>query len=204
MLLDFSQTDAGTAYQWLIATVTPRPIAWVSTLSANGISNLAPFSFFQVVTGTPPTLMISPLIQDDGRVKDTVLNIQATGEFVVNLVPFAMAQAMNATSSPFPHGESEFERCGIPSLTSTRVQPPRVAGVPVSFECRLAAVHPYPAERPSCHLILGEVLVAHVDEAILNEAGRVDPDRIDLLGRMGGRWYSRTQSGSNFELTRPQ
>lgn len=203
MIIDFTKTDPLLAYQWLTATVTPRPIAWVSTRSAQGISNLAPFSFFQVVTGTPPTVMLSPLVQGDGSLKDTVRNIQETGEFVVNLVPFAMADRMNATAFGYEHGISEFERCHIPSQASEHVHPLRVDGASVSFECRMAALYPYPEHKPSCHIILGEVLLAHIDESILDERGRVDPARLDIIARMGGKWYSRTRSEANFELSRP-
>jgi flavin reductase (DIM6/NTAB) family NADH-FMN oxidoreductase RutF len=203
MIIDFAATDPLVAYQWLTATVTPRPIAWVSTLSADGVSNLAPFSFFQVVTGHPPTVMISPLVQGDGSLKDTVRNIQDTGEFVVNLVPFALADQMNATAFGYEHGISEFERCEIGHLPAERIHPYRVQGATVSFECKVATIHPYPADKPSCHIILGEVLLAHLDESILDEKGRVDPMRLDIIARMGGKWYSRTQSDANFELARP-
>ncbi|MDR3518201.1 MAG: flavin reductase family protein [Azospirillaceae bacterium] len=203
MFLDFTTLPPLTAYRWISSTVIPRPVAWVSTCSAAGVSNLAPFSYFQAVTAAPPTLMLSIGLKPDGLQKDTTRNIERTLEFVVNLVSFEQAAAMNATSYAFEHGISEFEHCGIPSLPSTRVAPARVQGAPVAFECRLAAVHPYPVAQPTCHVILGEIVAAHIDERILNAEGRVDPMRLDLVGRMGGDWYTRTADEGNFEMKRP-
>jgi flavin reductase (DIM6/NTAB) family NADH-FMN oxidoreductase RutF len=204
MIIDMAETGASRAYQWLASTVTPRPVAWVSTLSHSGEGNLAPFSFFQVITGDPPTVMISPLHRGDGGLKDTVLNIQATGEFVISLVPFALVDAMNECSASYPHGVSEFERAGVAPAASTRVKPPRVAASPVSLECMAVQCQPYPADRPSCHVILGRVLAMHIDDAVLGADGRVDPVRLDLVSRMGGDWYGRTVSDANFTLGRPQ
>lgn len=204
MYVDFNGLSARKAYHWLASTVTPRPVAWVSSLSAEGIANLAPFSFFQVVTHTPPTLMVCPLLNSDGSMKDTATNIAATGEFVVNLVPFALVSAMNQTSFGYDRATSEFDAAQVASLPCQKVKPPRVAGVPVSFECRLASITPYPADTPSCHVILGEVVAAHIDEAIVGPNGQVDPHQLDAVSRMGADWYGRTRSDTNFELTRPE
>ena len=204
MLIDFSTLDARTAYFWMASTITPRPVAWISTCSATGVTNLAPFSFFQMITPAPPTLMISPLLQADGSMKDTARNIKETGEFVVNLVPFSMVDNMNATSFRYPAGDSEIERCNIATVASSHVTPPRIAGVAVSFECRLATMTPYPAEQPSCHMILGQVLTAHIDESILDAAGQIDPVKLDIVSRMGSDWYGRTSGEGNFSLARPE
>src|SRR6059058_4780815 len=130
MLLDFSQLPPRDAYAWMIGTILPRPIAWVSTISKAGATNLAPFSFFQGVTSNPPTLMFVPVNARDGTKKDTVRNLEQVPEFVVNLVPFALAEAMNNTSALLPYGESEFEKFGIASTPSERIRPPRVAAAP--------------------------------------------------------------------------
>ncbi|MES2423592.1 MAG: flavin reductase family protein [Pseudomonadota bacterium] len=204
MYLDFSTLNARTAYYWLASTVTPRPVAWVSSLSADGVANLAPFSFFQVVTHTPPTLMICPLVNSDGSMKDTAANIAATGEFVVNLVPHTLVQQMNQTSFGYDRATSEWERAGLAGLPSSKVKPQRVSGVPVSFECRRVSVTPYPADAPSCYIILGEVVAAHIDEAIVGTNQQIDPMALDLVSRMGADWYGRTRSEANFELTRPE
>ena len=203
MRIDFAVLDARTAYFWMASTITPRPVAWVSTCSAAGVTNLAPFSFFQMITPSPPTLMISPLLHPNGSLKDTARNIEQTGEFVVNLVPFPMVDAMNASSFSFAADESEIERCGIATAPSEMVRPPRVAGVAASFECRMASMTAYPSGTPSCHIILGQVVLAHIDERIL-DAGQVDPVKLDLVSRMGADWYGRTSGDANFSLQRPQ
>src|SRR3954462_7983318 len=137
MLLDFSQLHPRDAYGWMISKILPRPIAWVSTISVDGKTNLAPFSFFQGVCANPPTLMFVPVNTRDGAKKDTVRNLEQVPEFVVNLVPFALAEKMNACSALLPYGESEFEKFGIASTPSEKVRPPRVADAPVAFECTL-------------------------------------------------------------------
>ena len=201
MQLDFSALQPLERYRWLASTITPRPIAWVSTQSAEGVSNLAPFSFFQVISDDPPTLMVNVNHRADGGLKDTLLNVQASGELVIQLVSFAQAEAMNASAAVLPYGISEFEQCGIASLPSQQVTPPRVAGAAVAFECRVAQIQAYPAENPNCHLIFAEVLLAHIDDAVLNEQGRIDAHKLDLVGRLGGMAYSRTRD--TFEMQRP-
>ena len=201
MQLDFSALEPLERYRWLASTITPRPIAWVSSRSAEGVSNLAPFSFFQVISDDPPTLMINVNHRADGGLKDTLLNVQASGELVIHLVSFAQAEAMNASAAVLPYGISEFEQCGIASLPSQRVAPPRVAGAAVAFECRVAQILSYPADKPNCHLIFAEVLLAHIDDAVLNDQGRIDAHKLDLVGRLGGMAYSRTRD--TFEMRRP-
>lgn len=201
MLIDFSQLAALDAYRWLASTVTPRPIAWVSSRSAAGVSNLAPFSFFQVISDEPPTLMVNVNHHPDGSLKDTLRNAEETGELVIQLVSFKHADAMNASSAILEHGVSEFEQCGIASLASERVAVPRVAGAAVTFECKVSQIQPFPQNNPNCNLIFAEVLLAHIDDAVLNEKGRVDPHKLDLVGRLGGMSYTRTRE--TFDMTRP-
>lgn len=186
MRLDFRQLDGAAAYRWLAATVTPRPIAWISTRSAAGVDNLAPFSFFQVICDAPPTLIVSISPRPDGSEKDTLRNARDSGELVVQLVSQAQAEAMNASSATLGPEVSEFERCGIAS---------------VAFECRLVQAMPYPAEHPSRHLLFAEVLVAHIDDAVLADARHVDPRQLDLVGRLGGNQYTGTRDV--FAMTRP-
>src|SRR5215211_5897215 len=137
MILDLTGLRPRDAYGWMISTIMPRPIAWVSTISVEGKTNLAPFSFFQGVTANPPTLMFVPVNTRDSTKKDTVRNIEQVPEFVVNLVPFALAEQMNATSTMLPYGESEFQAFGVAAAVSERIRPPRVAAAPVAFECTL-------------------------------------------------------------------
>jgi flavin reductase (DIM6/NTAB) family NADH-FMN oxidoreductase RutF len=201
MQLDFRTLEPLERYRWLASTITPRPIAWVSSLSAEGVSNLAPFSFFQVISDDPATLLINVNHRADGGLKDTLLNVQASGELVIQLVSFAQAEAMNASAAVLPYGISEFEHCGIASLPSQHIAPPRVAGAAVAFECRVAQILPYPPTAANCHLIFAEVLLAHIDDAVLTEQGRIDAGKLDLVGRLGGTAYSRTRD--TFEMSRP-
>jgi len=203
MRLDFTTMDRRTAYYWMASTIAPRPVAWVSTVSAEGVANLAPFSFFQMVTPNPPTLMICPQINGDGSLKDTARNIQAAKEFTVSLVPFSLVHQMNDTSFAFEHGTSEFATVGVRSEPSQVVQPARVAGSPMSFECRTSSFVLHPADHPTCAIILGEVVAAHVDETIVGADGIIDPVKLDLVSRMGADWYGRTNSADNFRLARP-
>ena len=201
MELDFTALTPLEAYRWLASTVTPRPIAWVSTRSREGVDNLAPFSFFQVISDEPPTLMVNVGNRADGSLKDTLRNVQETGELVIQLVGFAQTDAMNASSANLAHGQSEFLHCAIATQVSQRVAPLRVLGAPVAFECRVAEIQPYPRQAPSCHLIFAEVLLAHVDDAVLDADGRIDPLKLDLVGRLGGSAYSSTRD--IFRMQRP-
>lgn len=202
MQLDFSALGAAEAYRWLTATVTPRPIAWVSTRSDDGIDNLAPFSFFQVVCDAPPTLMLSISMREDGSVKDTLRNVQHNGELVIQLVSHAQRDAMNASSAALPHARGEFAEFGIAGVAAERVAALRVAAAPVAYECRVAEIKPYPARQPRHHLVFAEVLMAHVDDAVLADARHVDPARLDLVARMGGSLYATTRD--TFSMIRPR
>ncbi|MSU49071.1 MAG: flavin reductase family protein [Opitutus sp.] len=201
MLLDFSTLKPREAYGWMISTILPRPIAWVSTISLDGLTNLAPFSFFQGVTANPPTLMFVPVNTRDGAKKDTVPNIELVPEFVVNLVPFALAEQMNATSAMLPYGESEFEKFGIAPAPSSRVRPPRVAAAPVAFECTLDRIVCVGEGPIAANVIFGRIQVAHVADAVLGADGHPDPALLDLIGRLGGDAYTRTRD--RFEMERP-
>lgn len=202
MQIDFSHLSPVEAYRWLASTVTPRPIAWVSTRAADGTSNLAPFSFFQVISDEPPTLMVNISTRDDGTLKDTLRNVRETGELVIQLVSAAHAESMNASAAVLPYEVSEFEHCGIASVPAERVRAPRVAGAAVAFECEVAEIQPYPRDNPNCHLIFARVLLAHIDDAVLIDNGRhVDPQALDLVGRLGGSNYCTTRD--RFSMVRP-
>jgi flavin reductase (DIM6/NTAB) family NADH-FMN oxidoreductase RutF len=201
MLLDFEKLPGRDAYSWMVSAITPRPIAWVSTVNAAGQTNLAPFSFFQGVCGSPPTLLFTGANDRNGKKKDTILNIEAVPEFVVNVVPYALAEPMNATSAPLPHGESEFEKFDVATAPSAVVRPPRVAASPVAFECRLDRIV-HVGEGPlAANVVFGRIVRMHVAEAVLGANGAIDPAKLDLIGRMGGDLYTRT--GGFFSITRP-
>jgi flavin reductase (DIM6/NTAB) family NADH-FMN oxidoreductase RutF len=190
-------------YRILIDTVVPRPIAWVSTLS-NGRLNLAPFSFFNAVSAKPPLLGFSPSLRwVDGRPapKDTLRNIRETGEFVVNMVTFAIAEAMNLTSGDYESSINEFELAKLATRPSQVVRPPQVAQSPVSFECKVERIIDFGSEPPSGSLVIGEIVSVHLEDEVLKD-GRLDADVVDLIGRMGGMEYSRTTQ--RFEMKRPE
>ncbi|MSU32855.1 MAG: flavin reductase family protein [Pedosphaera sp.] len=188
-------------YEWMIGTLLPRPIAWISTVSGEGVSNLAPYSFFQGVCARPPTLMFCPVNHRDGSPKDTLRNIRETGEFVVNLVRFEDALQMNQTSKTLPFGESELDQFKVDSLPSIRVRPVRVATAPVAFECRLDRIVVISEGPAGGNAVFGRILRIHVEDSILGTDGRPDPDRMDLIGRVGGSDYVRTRD--RFTLDRP-
>jgi flavin reductase (DIM6/NTAB) family NADH-FMN oxidoreductase RutF len=201
MLLDFSALSAPVAYQWMSTTILPRPIAWVSTVSPEGGTNLAPFSFFQGVTANPPTLMFVPVNNREGRKKDTVRNIELVPEFVVNLVPHRLAEAMNATASLLPYGQSEFERFGVASAPSVKVRPPRVAEAPVAYECTLDRIVHIGSGPLAANVVFGRIVAAHVRDDVLGSDGFPDAGKLDLVGRLGREAYTTTRD--TFSLKRP-
>ena len=201
MIIDFSALSPRAAYGWMTGTILPRPIAWVSTISPEGRPNLAPFSFFQGVTANPPTLMFVPVNTRDGSKKDTVRNLERVPEFVVNLVPSALAEAMNATAALLPYGESEFARFGIAAAPSQRVKPPRVALAPVAFECTVHQIVLIGEGPLAANVVFGRIHQAHVRDDVLSASGEPDPVKLDLIGRLGGESYTRTTD--IFDLKRP-
>lgn len=201
MLLDFEKLSPRDAYAWMIGAITPRPIAWVSTISADGRTNLAPFSFFQGVCASPPTLLFTGANDRTGRKKDTIINVEQVPEFVVSVVPHALREPMNATSAPLPHGESEFEKFAIATAASLHVKPPRVAASPFSFECRVDRIVHIGEGPLAGNVVFGRILCAHVDDTVLGPEGKLDPAKLDLIGRMGGELYANTREV--FKIERP-
>lgn len=191
------------AYQTLLHCVAPRPIAFTSTMSAAGEANLAPFSYFMAGGANPCSVVISPTTTRTGEHKDTLKNIEATGEYVINIVTYEMRDRMNQTSAPYPYGVSEWEKAGITAAPSKLVKPARVAESPLSLECRLYQIIPHGDGPLSANYVIGEVICVHISNALLNEDGAIDPRRIDYISRMGGDWYSRVTTDSMFELGRP-
>jgi flavin reductase (DIM6/NTAB) family NADH-FMN oxidoreductase RutF len=201
MKVDPIASGARDAYRLMIELVTPRPIGWVSTISAAGKSNLAPFSFFNAVGANPPSLCFSCANRRDGSVKDTVRNIEATKEFVVNVASFDLRTAVNESSAELPYEESEFEHCGLTPLPSERVAPPRVGEAKASFECVLHEIVRVGEGSLAANLVIGRIVLIHITDAVINELGHVDPSKLDTIGRMGGDAYARTTD--LFSLPRP-
>jgi flavin reductase (DIM6/NTAB) family NADH-FMN oxidoreductase RutF len=187
-------------YKILIGTVLPRPIAWVSTVDLSGNLNLAPFSFFTVASVNPPILCFSPLLKENSIEKDTLANINQTGEFVVNIVSYGLAQAMNRTSGPYPSEVNEFDVAGVTPRQSTTVKPPCVADSLVNFECKLQQIIPLGSEPMAGNLILGKVCNIHLHPDIVRN-GEVESESLDAIGRLGGNMYSTIRDC--FEMERP-
>lgn len=192
--IDVDEHD-GSLYRILSSGVVPRPIAWVSTTSEDGVDNLAPYSFFTVASVEPPVLLFAPVDDAEG-LKDTPRNARDTGEFVVNLVTEDLAEAMNETSATLPAGESEFDHAGLERADSTAVDPPRVAGAKVAFECSLHEL----VDVGGSTLVLGEVRHVHLEKSVTTD-GKIDIDEIDAVGRLAGSLYARTDD--RFSLERP-
>lgn len=193
MHYDFSQLSGRNAYKLLVSTIVPRPIAWIVSQNAQGQVNAAPFSFFNAMADDPPTLVIGIGSRDEGGPKDTLRNIQETGQFVINLVNQEMAQAMNVTATPFACGVNELEKAGLNSLPSLQVKPPRIATSPVAFECELVQTV---LLSDTNTLVIARALACHIDDRYLLDAAKcyVNTPELKLIGRMhGAGWYTNTQ-----------
>jgi flavin reductase (DIM6/NTAB) family NADH-FMN oxidoreductase RutF len=208
MIVSPSDLPHNELYGLLLNSVAPRPIAWVSTMSAAGQLNLAPFSFFNAVCVDPPLLAFAPGLRrpkqaeaSRGEAKDTLRNIRATGEFVVNIVTYELAEAMNLTSGEYDASVNEFELAKITPEASTVVRPPRVAESPVSFECRHYQILDFSSQPIGSSLVIGRIVSIYVNDAHLRE-GKLDRNSLDLIGRMGGMQYTRTTQ--RFEMVRPK
>jgi flavin reductase (DIM6/NTAB) family NADH-FMN oxidoreductase RutF len=208
--MDFNVTDLAYRefYNIMLSSVAPRPIAWVSTLSAAGQPNLAPFSFFIAISSRPPLLAFAPSLRmrKDGEVphgetKDTLRNVRETGEFVVNVVTYDLAEAMNLTSGEYDATVNEFDLAGLTPCPSQRVKPPRVGESAVSYECKVHQILDFSSPPHGNSLVIGEIVSVHISEKHMKD-GRIDPDSLDLIGRMGGNQYSRTKE--RFEMVRPK
>jgi len=189
MEVDLNQMGTRERYAWMIGSILPRPIAFVSTISAEGVPNLAPFSYFNGVSSTPPILSVSVGPKRGGLQKDTVRNVEATGELVVNIVTESIGEAMVKTASDWTPDVSEFDVSGLTPLASTVVRPPRVAESPVSFECRVVEIVKVGKEGYETSLILAEVVLLHVADEVLRN-GLPDAEKIRPLARLGGDLYA--------------
>ena len=186
----------------LNALVCPRPIAWISTLGANGIANLAPYSYFNAVSADPPCVMFAPNAAAVDQVKDTYRNLEEIPEFVVNLVSRDLAEPMNESSGSFPYDVNEFEQCGLDALPSAIVRPPRVRRSKAALECRVYEIVNLPTgvDGRQSHVVIGEVLGIHIDDELIVD-GRVAEGRLDPLARLG--YFNYAGLDEIFELRRP-
>ena len=201
MIIEVSSADVLTVYRALVSVVVPRPIAWVTTVDSLGRVNLAPFSFFNAFGANPPIVVFSPTLRRDGSKKDTLLNLEAVGEFVVNAAVDDLAEQLNATSAGLPRGQSEAEHAGLTLVPSARVRPPRVAESPVHLEGRVRQIIPIGDGPIAANLIIGEVVLIHIEERVLDATGQVDPCKLRAIARLGGTDFCRTTD--LFQMERP-
>ena len=201
MLIDIATAPVLDVYHALIGIVTPRPIAWVTTLNANGVVNLAPFSFFNAFGSNPPIVVFSPTLRRDGSKKDTLRNLEARGEFVLNAAVESLAQQVNLSSKELPPEESEVTLTGLHVVASIKVAPPRIAESPVHMEARVRQIIPCGNGPIAANLVIGEVVAMHINDAVLDASGRVDPRKLRPIARLGGDYYCRTTD--LFEMKRP-
>jgi flavin reductase (DIM6/NTAB) family NADH-FMN oxidoreductase RutF len=202
--LDPKDISVQKLHQYLLGAIGPRPIAFASTVDAVGRPNLAPFSFFNVFSANPPILIFSPA--RSGRTnttKDTYNNVKVVPEVVINIVNYDIVHQMSLASSPYAPGVNEFEKAGFTALKSDSVKPFRVAESPVQFECKVNEVIELGTEGGAGNLIICEVLKIHIHDEVLDSNGMIDQQKIDLVARMGGDWYSRANTESMFEITKP-
>lgn len=189
---------------YLLGAVGPRPIAFASTIDAQGRPNLAPFSFFNCFGSNPPTLIFSPARRGrDNTTKHTYHNVKAVPEVVINVVTYAMVQQVNVASGEYPEGVSEFEKAGFTPLKSERVRPFRVKESPIQMECIVKQVIETGDQGSAGNLVICEPVLMHIDERVLNEKGTIDPRKTDLVARMGGPFYCRAHGEALFELPQP-
>ncbi len=200
MKIDPSKLDRKQGHDLMVGAALPRPIAFVSTVAKNGVLNLAPFSFFIPLSANPAILGIGIGRRSDGSKKDTLANIEATREFVVNVVTEEIAEAMNQSAGEYPPEVDEFKISGLTPVRSDLVKPPRVSESPIQMECRLMQILEFGKFPRINNFVIGEVLQVHViDELLVN--GGIDHSRLKAIGRMGGDLYCRTMDV--FEMKRP-
>lgn len=202
--VDPSSTPLPQLHQYLLGSVSPRPICFASTIDGQGRLNLAPFSFFNVVSANPPVVVFSPNNSGrDGTPKQTYLNAKEVPEVVVNVVSYKMLQQMNVAAAPWAHGVSEFEKAGFTPLASDLVKPMRVAEAPVQLECKVIDIKEFGDGGGSGKLIMAQVVKMHIKQSVLSADGKLDPFKLQLVGRMGGSWYCVPEQDCMFELSQP-
>ncbi|NBX81117.1 MAG: flavin reductase family protein [Flavobacteriales bacterium] len=204
LTLDPKELPVPKLHQYLLGAIGPRPIAFASTVDAEGRANLAPFSFFNVFSANPPILIFSPARSGrSNTTKDTYNNVKIVPEVVINVVNYDIVHQMSLASSPYSPGVSEFEKAGFTPLASDLIKPFRVAESPVQFECKVNEVVELGKEGGAGNLIICEVVKIHINEEVLDANGMIDQHKIDLVSRMGGNWYCRADQQSMFEIQKP-
>ncbi len=204
LTIDPKEIPVPKLHHYLLGAIGPRPIAFASTVDAEGNDNLAPFSFFNVFSANPPILIFSPARSGrTNETKDTYNNVKAIPEVVINIVNHAIVHQMSLASSPFAPEISEFEKAGFTALASETIKPKRVAESPVQFECKVIEVRELGDQGGAGNLVICEVQRIHISESVLDENQQIDQLKIDLVARMGGNWYCRADEKSMFEISKP-
>lgn len=204
MTIDPQKITVSKMHAYLLGAVTPRPIAFASTVDDEGNVNLSPFSYFNCFGAYPPILIFSPARRGrDNTTKHTYENILQIPEVVIHIVSYSMVYQMSLASAEYPKGVNEFIKAGFAQVASVCVKPPRVEEAPVAFECKVIQVIPTGDQGGAGNLVICEVVMMHVREEILDEAGRIDPFKLDAVARLGADWYCRVQGDSIFKIPKP-
>lgn len=199
--IDPAQIATKDLHQFILGAVAPRPIAFASTLSIEGVPNLAPYSFFNAFSSNPPILIFSSNRRvANNTTKDTLKNVEDTGEVVINVVSHAIVRQMALCSVEYDASVNEFEKAGFTPLPSEQVKPFRVAESPVQMECKVEQILPLGEKGGAGNLIICRIVLMHIDERVLTETGRIDPHKIDLVARMGRFYYARASGPAIFEI----
>lgn len=202
--IDPKEVNTAAFHGYMLGAVAPRPIAFASTVDKEGNVNLSPFSFFNAFGANPPTLIFSPARRvRDNTTKHTLENVLEVPEVAINICNYAMVEQMSLSSTEYEKGVNEFIKAGLTELPSERIKPPRVSESPAQFECVVKDVVQLGTEGGAGNLIICEVLLAHIDEAILDTNGKIDPFKLDAVARMGGNWYCRANGDALFEVEKP-
>jgi flavin reductase (DIM6/NTAB) family NADH-FMN oxidoreductase RutF len=202
--IDPKEISVPQLHGFLLSAVAPRPIAFASTIDKEGNPNLSPFSFFNVFSANPPVAIFSPARRGrDNTTKHTYENVKEHPECVINIVNHAMVEQMSLSSTEYPEGVNEFEKAGFTMLASEEVKPYRVAESPVQLECKVLEIKELGQNGGAGNLVICEVVRLHIQEHYLDENGKLDTQKLDLVGRMGANWYVRAQGDALFEIQKP-
>ena len=199
MEIDIKDLEPSMIYKLMISSIVPRPIAWVSTISKDGVLNIAPFSYYAGVSSVPPLIMISIGKKETKEKKDTWQNIEETGEFVINTVAKELVDKMNITSLPFEREIDEFEKAGLTPIPSDVVKAPRIKESPINIECKKFEI----IEIGKMGMILGEIIKFHIKDELINEKGYIDTTKLEIVGRLGGANYCLITKENTFQLKKP-
>lgn len=204
MIVNPKEVSVGKMHSYLLGAIVPRPIAFASTVDKEGNVNLSPFSFFNCFGANPPILIFSPARRGrDNTTKHSYENVLEVPEVVINIVNYSMVQQMSLASTEYPKGVNEFRKAGFTEVSSLLVKPPRVGESPAAFECKVLDVIKTGDQGGAGNLVICEVLMAHINDEILDSEGKIDPTKLDAVARMGGDWYCRANGESLFKVPKP-